>query len=76
MKSEEIKKIVAKSENAIVESYEPDRTKVMVEFEADESELGVKTTEVEKKTSEVRVKTPEVREKTLEVKMQIVTLRF
>ncbi|MBQ9431187.1 MAG: winged helix-turn-helix domain-containing protein [Kiritimatiellae bacterium] len=56
MKSEEIKKIVAKSENAIVESYEPDRTKVMVEFEADESELGVKTTEVEKKTSEVREK--------------------
>lgn len=31
------------AEPSIVESYEPDRTKVMVEFEADESELGVKT---------------------------------
>ena len=29
------------AEPSIVESYEPDRTKVMVEFEADESELGV-----------------------------------
>lgn len=31
---------------SIVESYEPDRTKVIVEFEADESELGVKTPEL------------------------------
>ena len=28
---------------SIVESYDPDRTKVMFEFESDESELGVKT---------------------------------
>lgn len=33
-------------EPSIVELYEPDRTKVMVEFEADESELGVETHEV------------------------------
>ena len=31
------------AEPSIVESYEPDRTKVMVEFEADDSELGAKT---------------------------------
>ena len=31
---------------SIVESYEPDRTKVLVEFESDDSELGVKTSEV------------------------------
>ncbi|MBR4652759.1 MAG: putative DNA binding domain-containing protein [Kiritimatiellae bacterium] len=31
---------------SIVESYEPDRTKVMVEFEANDSELGEKTPEV------------------------------
>ena len=36
---------------AIVESYEPDRTKVMVEFEADDSELGVKNSEVKEKTT-------------------------
>ena len=30
------------AEPFIIESYEPDRTKVIVEFEADESELGVK----------------------------------
>lgn len=35
---------------SIVESYEPDRTKVIVEFEADESELGVKTPELGVKT--------------------------
>ena len=65
---------------SIVESYEPDRTKVMVEFEADESELGVKTPEVGVETHEVGVKghevgvknaelgveTPEVGEKTSE----------
>ena len=65
----------------IVESYEPDRTKVMVEFEADESELGVKPPEVGVEThevgvkghevgvipSEVGVKEPEVMEKTPEV---------
>ena len=53
---------------SILESYEPDRTKVMVEFEADESELGVKTPEVREKTSEVREKKAEVREKTSEVR--------
>ena len=31
---------------SIVESYEPDRTKVMVEFEADDSELGEKNSEL------------------------------
>ena len=43
---------------SIVESYEPDRTKVMVEFEADDSELGVmigKASEVGEKTSELGV---------------------
>ena len=53
---------------SIVESYEPDRTKVMVEFEADESELGVKTPEVGVENSEVREKTSEVREKKAEVR--------
>ena len=43
------------AEPSIIESYEPDRTKVIVEFEADESELGVKTPEVGVKTREVRV---------------------
>ena len=37
------------AEPSIVESYEPDRTKVMVEFEADDSEVGVKTPEVREK---------------------------
>ncbi len=37
------------AEPSIVESYDPDRTKVMVEFEADESELGWKTSEVKEK---------------------------
>ena len=53
---------------SIVESYEPDRTKVIVEFEADESELGVKTPEVGVENSEVREKTSEVREKKAEVR--------
>lgn len=44
------------AEPSIIESYEPDRTKVIVEFEADESEVGVKTPEVREKTSEVREK--------------------
>ena len=44
------------AEPSIFESYEPDRTKVIVEFEADESEVGVKTPEVREKTSEVREK--------------------
>ena len=66
---------------SIVESYEPDRTKVMVEFEADESELGVKIQKLGLKKpevgvkgqevgvipSEVGVKEPEVMEKTPEV---------
>ena len=37
------------AEPSIVESYEPDRTKVMVEFEADESELEGKNSEVKEK---------------------------
>lgn len=37
------------AEPSIIESYEPDRTKVIVEFEADESEVGVKTPEVREK---------------------------
>lgn len=56
---------------SIVESYEPDRTKVLVEFEADDSELGEKTSEVGVIDSEVGVKDlkvgiigPEVKEKT------------
>ena len=44
------------AEPSIIESYEPDRTKVIVEFEADESEVGVKKQEVREKTSEVREK--------------------
>ena len=46
------------AEPSIIESYEPDRTKVIVEFEADESEVGVKTPEVREKTLEVREKRP------------------
>lgn len=49
---------------SIVESYEPDRTKVLVEFEADDSELGVKTLKVGVIDSKVGVKTAEVGEKT------------
>ena len=39
------------AEPSIIESYEPDRIKVVVEFEADESELGVKKQEVREKRS-------------------------
>ena len=63
---------------SIVESYEPDRTKVMVEFEADDSELremigkasevGVIDSEVGVKPSEVGEKTSELGGKTSEVK--------
>ena len=59
---------------SIAESYEPDRTKVTVEYESEAAEVGVKTSEVKEKTaevgvetSEVGVKTPEVREKAAEV---------
>ena len=59
---------------SIVESYEPDRTKVLVEFESDDSELGVKTSkvgvidsEVGEKTAEVGVIGLELGEKTSEV---------
>ncbi len=55
---------------SIVESYEPDRTKVMVEFESDDSELGEiigKAPEVIGKTSEVGVIGQELGEKTSEV---------
>ena len=41
------------AEPSIVESYEPDRTKVTVEFEEDDSELGVKPAEVGVIDSEV-----------------------
>ena len=37
------------AEPSIIESYEPDRIKVIVEFEADESELGVEKQEVREK---------------------------
>lgn len=43
------------AEPSIVESYEPDRTKVMVEFEADDSELKEKTAEVGVKPAEMGV---------------------
>ena len=49
---------------SIVESYEPDRTKVTVEFEPDDSELGEKTSEVGVIDSEVGEKIAEVGEKT------------
>ena len=55
---------------SIVESYEPDRTKVMVEFEADDSELGEmigKVPDVIGKPSEVGVIGPELGEKPSEV---------
>ena len=45
------------AEPSIVESYEPDRTKVLVEFESDDSELGVKTSKVGVIDSEVGEKT-------------------
>ena len=55
---------------SIVESYEPDRTKVLVEFESDDSELGEmigKAPEVIGKASEVGVIGLELGEKTSEV---------
>ena len=55
------------AEPSIVESYEPDRTKVMVEFEADASELGAKTPEVGVETAELGVENSEVGVKTSEV---------
>lgn len=55
------------AEPSIVESYEPDRTKVMVEFEADDSELGAKTPEVGVETAELGVENPEVGVKKTEV---------
>jgi predicted HTH transcriptional regulator len=55
------------AEPSIIESYEPDRTEVVVEFEADESELGVKKQEVREKTREVGVENAEVGVKTQEV---------
>ena len=55
------------TEPSIVESYEPDRTKVMVEFEADEPELGVKNPEVGVETHEVGVKNAELGVETPEV---------
>ena len=51
-------------EPSIVESYEPDRTKVTVEYELDESEVGEKTAEVGEKTVELGEKESEVKEKT------------
>lgn len=53
---------------SIAESYEPDRTKVTVEYESEAAEVGVEPSEVKEKTSEVGVETPEVKEKTAEVK--------
>lgn len=58
------------AEPSIVESYEPDRTKVTVEFNPDETELAEvigKTSEVIGKTSKVGVNTPEVKVKKTEV---------
>ena len=52
---------------SIVESYEPDRTKVMVEFEADDSELGEKKPEVGVETAELGVKKPKLGVETSEV---------
>ena len=56
------------AEPSIVETYEPDRTMVTVEFEADEPEVIGKTSEVIGKAPEVIGKTPEVIGKTPEVK--------
>ena len=71
------------AEPSLVESFEPDRTKVTVEFDSDETELSEvigttevignpsemigKASEVGVKNQEVGVKTPEVGVKTLEV---------
>ena len=64
----------ANTEPSIVESYEPDRTKVTVEYDPDESEVGViapevigNTTEVGEKTGEVIGNATEVKEKTSDV---------
>ena len=48
------------AEPSIVESYEPDRTKVTVEYEPDESELGVMSPEVGVIDSELGEKIGEV----------------
>lgn len=58
------------AEPSIIESYEPDRTKVIVEFEADESDVGVKTPGVREKTSEVREKKAISEDVNAEVKMK------
>lgn len=58
------------AEPSIVESYEPDRTEVLVEFESDDSELGEmigKAPEVIGKPSEEGVIGPELGEKPSEV---------
>lgn len=52
---------------SIVESYEPDRTKVMVEFEIGASEVGEKMPEVGEKTTEVGERMTVVGEKATEV---------
>ena len=64
----------ANTEPSIVESYEPDRTKVTVEYDPDEPELGVMASEVRvidselgEKTGEVIGNATEVKEKTSEV---------
>ena len=49
---------------SIVESYEPDRTKVIVEFESDDSELGEKPAEVGVKKAVSEGENAEVKEKT------------
>ena len=48
---------------SIVESYEPDRTKVIVEFESDDSELGEKPSEVGVKKAVSEGENAEVKEK-------------
>ena len=58
------------AEPSIIESYEPDRTKVIVEFEADESELGAKKPELREKTSEVREKKAISEDENAEVTMK------
>ncbi|MBS7286302.1 MAG: hypothetical protein KIH06_03480 [Kiritimatiellae bacterium] len=49
---------------SIVESYEPDHTKVIVEFESDDSELGEKPSEVGVKKAVSEGENAEVKEKT------------
>lgn len=41
---------------SIAESYEPDRTKVTVEYESETAEVGVEKLEVKEKTAEVKEK--------------------